>query len=132
MPRRTHGCCCHPERSPEGGVEGPAFEVAKQYSMYILASRSRNLYTGVTGELRKRVVQHKLGFVRGFTKQYRITRLVYYENHSDVRNAIAREKQIKRWRRDKKVKLIEAQNPAWDDLAAEWVADKQVPRLRSG
>jgi len=100
--------------------------------MYILASRSRTLYTGVTGALKDRVMQHKLGLIEGFTKKYRVNRLVYYENYPDVRDAIAREKQIKRWRRQKKVKLIEAQNPAWDDLAARCCDDKQVPRLRSG
>ncbi|MEE9235229.1 MAG: GIY-YIG nuclease family protein [Candidatus Acidoferrales bacterium] len=100
--------------------------------MYILASRSRNLYTGVTGELKHRVMQHKLGVIEGFTRKYRIHRLVYFEIYSDVRDAIAREKQIKRWRREKKVKLIEGQNPTWDDLAAGWFDEKQVPRLRSG
>jgi len=100
--------------------------------MYILASRSRTVYTGVTGGLKDRVMQHKLGLIEGFTKKYRINPLVYYETCPDVRLAIAREKQIKRWRREKKVKLIEAHNPAWGDLAADWFDDKQVPRLRSG
>ena len=100
--------------------------------MYILASRSRTLYTGVTGELRKRVLQHKLGLIEGFTKKYRINRLVYYESYPDVRDAIAREKQIKRWRREKKVKLIEERNPTWDDLATGWAEDKQIPRRGSG
>jgi putative endonuclease len=98
--------------------------------MYILANRSRSVYTGVTGDLPRRVLQHKLGLIEGFTKKYRINRLVYYENYSDVRQAIAREKQVKRWRREKKVALIEAVNPTWEDLAAEWFDEKQIPRLR--
>ncbi|MFQ5662811.1 MAG: GIY-YIG nuclease family protein [Terriglobia bacterium] len=101
----------------------------KRYYVYILASRSRNLYTGVTGELKDRIMQHKLGVIVGFTRKYRVHRLVHLETYSDVRDAIAREKQIKRWRREKKVALIESRNPAWDDLAAEWFDEKQVPRL---
>ncbi len=103
----------------------------KHYCMYMVASRSRTLYTGVTGDLTGRVIQHKQGLIEGFTRQYRIHRLVYFEVYRDVRNAIGREKQIKRWRREKKVALIEKHNPAWDDLAERWYeSEKQVPRLR--
>jgi len=103
----------------------------KRYYMYMVASRSRTLYTGATGRLTGRVIQHRQGLIEGFTSKYRIHRLVYFEVYRDVRNAIAREKQIKRWRREKKVALIEKRNPAWDDLAERWFdCEKQVPRLR--
>ncbi len=99
--------------------------------MYMVASRSRTLYTGVTGDLTGRVIQHKQGLIEGFTRKYRAHRLVYFEVYRNVRNAIAREKQIKRWRREKKVALIEKHNPAWDDLAEKWYeSEEQVPRLR--
>ncbi len=94
----------------------------KRYYVYILASRSRNLYlyTGVTNDLRRRVLEHKQGLLAGFTKKYRIHRLVYFESFNDVREALGREKQIKAWRREKRVALIKSGNPAWDDLAADW------------
>ena len=92
----------------------------KLYYVYILGSRSRNLYTGVTNSLRRRVVQHRLGLKPGFTSKYKISRLVYYEVFGDIRLAIAREKEIKAWRREKKVWLIKKFNPTWADLAADW------------
>jgi putative endonuclease len=84
-----------------------------------MASRSAVLYVGVTSDLNKRVGEHKEGLIPGFTKKYKVNRLVYYESTSDVKAAIAREKQIKRWRREKKVSLIETINRDWDDLAEE-------------
>jgi putative endonuclease len=84
-----------------------------------MASRSGVLYTGVTSDLNKRVGEHKEGQIPGFTKRYRVNRLVYYESTNDINAAIAREKQIKRWRRDKKVHLIETTNRDWNDLARE-------------
>jgi len=92
----------------------------KAFAVYLMASRSKTLYTGVTSDLEKRVYQHKHGLVEGFTKRYRIERLVYFEVHGDVRAAIAREKQIKAWTREKRVALIEGLNPAWQDLAENW------------
>jgi len=86
------------------------------YFVYIVSSRSRNLYTGVTNDLERRISQHKRGLVPGFTKHYRIHRLVYYEEFGDVRAAIEREKQVKHWNRQKRLALIEAQNPTWKDL----------------
>ena len=94
----------------------------KHYYVYIVASRSRVIYTGITNALRKRVWQHKSGEMEGFTKQFHCERLVYFETFQDVRSAIGREKQIKAFRREKKVALIEAQNPTWEDLAAGWYA----------
>jgi len=94
--------------------------VAKRYYVYILASRSRNLYTGVTNSLRRRLIEHRDGKVPGFTSKYKVFRLVHYEIFHDIRNAIAREKEIKGWRREKKVWLIARENPTWHDLAEEW------------
>lgn len=95
----------------------------RAYYVYIVASLSRRLYTGVTNNLARRVYEHKKKRIDGFTKRYHIGRLVYYEPHRDIRQAIAREKQIKAWRRDKKVALIERQNPTWEDLSAGWSSD---------
>ena len=92
----------------------------KQYYVYIMASRSRVLYVGMTNDLQRRVEQHKQKLVEGFTQKYNVTRLVYYEVTSDVHAAIAREKQIKGWRRSKKTELIESVNPTWQDLSEEW------------
>ncbi len=93
-----------------------------EYYVYIMTNASRTLYTGVTNDLQRRVYEHKSGRGSVFTKKYRITRLVYYEAYNDVRNAIAREKQIKGWRRSKKVVLIESQNPDWRDVSLDWLA----------
>jgi putative endonuclease len=94
--------------------------VPDRYFVYILASRSRTIYTGITSSLKKRVREHREGRVPGFTSKYRIHRLVYFESFQDVRAAIGREKEIKGWRREKKLALIETKNPNWDDLAEEW------------
>lgn len=93
----------------------------KQYHVYIVASRSRNLYTGSSSNLVRRIAQHRTGWFRGHTAMYRINRLVYFEQHRTAREMVARERQIKAWSRAKRVALIEAGNPAWDDLAAYWV-----------
>jgi putative endonuclease len=92
----------------------------KRYYVYIMASKGRVLYVGVTGFLTRRVLQHKAGDIEGFTKRYHVNRLVYFEVFRYVNNAIARETEIKKWRRDKKVALIESLNPRWDDLAKGW------------
>ena len=100
-----------------------------------MASRSGVLYVGVTGNLMRRLYQHRTHAVAGFTRKYKVTRLVHYEETAAVAAAIAREKQVKGWLRNKKVALIEAGNPAWDDLAADWFdAERPVadPSLRSG
>ena len=90
---------------------------AKQYYVYILASKiGGTLYIGVTNNLVRRVCQHREKFVEGFTKQYDVTRLVYYEVHSDIEAAITREKQMKKWNRAWKIRLIEEDNPNWDNL----------------
>ncbi len=85
--------------------------------IYILASRQRGtLYVGVTRDLIKRVYEHKSGFVPGFTRQYEVKLLVWYEQCDSVISAIQREKQMKAWRRDWKIELIEKTNPCWHDL----------------
>lgn len=90
------------------------------FYVYILASRSRNLYTGVTNNLYRRVLEHKCQMLAAFTSRYRICRLVHVETFRYVRDAIAREKQIKGWSRAKKLALIEKDNPGWYDLAEGW------------
>lgn len=92
----------------------------KLYCAYMVASRSRTLYVGFTGDLYARVMQHRGGRFEGFTEDYRCHRLVWFERFTDPSPGIAREKQIKRWRREKKVFLIEKENPTWEDLAADW------------
>jgi putative endonuclease len=92
----------------------------KQYYVYIMTNRSKTLYTGVTNDLMRRVYEHKNKMVEGFTKKYKITKLVYFEETNDVQSAIAREKQIKGWLRSKKIALIESVNPEWKDLSEGW------------
>lgn len=87
------------------------------YYTYIVASRSRVLYIGVTNDLARRVREHRQGLIAGFTSKYRVTRLVYFEEFADIRDAIAREKELKGWKRARKVTLIESRNPTWEDLA---------------
>src|SRR6266480_655613 len=99
---------------------GPRWGAIRTYCVYILASRSRVLYTGVTNDLARRVKEHREGLIPGFAQQYRVTRLVYFEQFGDIRAAIAREKQIKGWVRARKIELIEARNPTWADLAEHW------------
>lgn len=94
----------------------------KTYFVYITASISRVLYIGMTGDLPDRISQHKSGkYGSVFTRKYNVNRLVYFEEHARVYDAIAREKQIKRWSRRKKVRLIEEVNPKWRDLSREWI-----------
>ena len=85
-----------------------------------MTNRSKTLYAGVTGKLRERVFQHKTGMFEGFTSRYQLDRLVYWEKYKNVRTAIAREKQIKGWRRIRKIQLIVSMNPTWKDLAEDW------------
>jgi putative endonuclease len=100
----------------------PAVPSSHHAWIYILASRKNGtLYVGVTSDLRFRVGQHKSGAIDGFTKQYHVTTLVYFEEFWEMRDAIAREKMIKGWTRKKKIGLIESVNLDWDDLAAGWV-----------
>ena len=89
----------------------------KQYFVYILASkRNGTLYTGVTNDLKRRVLEHRSGIIEGFSKKYNVHMLVYYERFNGVESAIRREKNIKKWNRRWKLRLIEEFNPSWNDL----------------
>ena len=98
----------------------------REYYVYILTNGKRNLYTGVTSDLLRRVYEHKHKLIDGFTKRYNLTWLAYYEVTSDINSAIAREKQIKGWRRSKKLALVETTNPQWRDLAMAWYGRQGV------
>ena len=91
------------------------------YYVYIMTSRThRVLYIGMTNSLHRRVSEHRAGAVPVFTKKYNVKKLVYYEHTTDVEAAIRREKQLKSWRREKKIQLIESENPTWNDLSLTW------------
>jgi len=92
----------------------------KNYYVYIIAGKSGTLYVGITSNIKKRVYEHKNRLIPGFTDKYGIDRLLYFEAMTDVSSAIKREKQIKAWRREKKVKLIDSLNPQWKDLSEDW------------
>jgi putative endonuclease len=92
----------------------------KNYYIYIMSNRSGTLYVGMTNDIKKRVYQHKNHLIQGFTDKYNIDRLLCVETTSDPISAIRREKQIKRWRRGKKIALVESQNPGRKDLSANW------------
>jgi putative endonuclease len=94
--------------------------IEKRYYVYIVASKSRVIYIGMTGFLMARVLRHRAGEGGEFTRKYRVHRLVYYELFQNVGKAIARETEMKKWRREKKVALIEKDNPTWEDLAEGW------------
>lgn len=98
----------------------------KIYTVYILSSISRSLYTGVTNSLQRRMREHKIGKGSVHAAKYNINRLVYFERHHDIRAAIVREKEIKSWSREKRLKLIEAENLGWIDLAENWFTDEQL------
>lgn len=94
--------------------------IVKTYYVYIVASKTRTLYIGVTNNLLRRLHEHKTKAVAGFTSKYNADRLVYYEQTTDIQAALKREKQLKGWRRDRKKELIQSVNPAWKDLSEEW------------
>lgn len=109
-------CICHSERSEES-----IQEVLFMYFVYILTNWSNKvLYTGVTNNLERRLYEHKNKLVKGFTEKYNVNKLVYLESTTDVKAAIAREKQIKGWSRNKKNVLVESINPQWNDLSENW------------
>lgn len=96
---------------------------SEQYFVYIMANASRTLYIGITNDLQRRCYEHKHKLIAGFTAKYTIRFLVYYEATSDVREALAREKQLKGWLRSKKIRLIESLNHEWKDLSKEWYGE---------
>ena len=108
-------------RQIEAGGESAIGGILRTYCVYIMTNRKQGvLYTGVTNNIERRVHEHKQKLISGFTRRYNLTKLVYYEHTSDVRSAIAREKQIKGLLRAKKIKLIEGMNPGWEDLSNIW------------
>lgn len=92
----------------------------KHYYVYIMSNTARTLHTGVTNDLLRRVDEHRRGLTPGFASKYKLARLVFFEETSDVLDAIAREKQIKGWIRRRKIELIQSLNPDWNDLSADW------------
>ncbi|MBD3295945.1 MAG: hypothetical protein GF392_01090 [Candidatus Omnitrophica bacterium] len=95
-------------------------EIIKTYYVYILANKTRGcLYIGITGDLISRISQHKQGLSYGFSKKYKLKKLVYFERFDNPNDAIAREKRMKKWERTWKIKLIEKHNPSWRDLYPE-------------
>ncbi len=88
--------------------------------VYIMTNAKEALYIGVTSNIERRVYEHKMKLIPGFTQRYNLTRLIYLEEFADIRDAIAREKQLKSWNRSLKIALIERSNPEWQDLAANW------------
>lgn len=114
----------------------------KKYWTYIVSSRSGTLYIGMCNNIERRMAEHKSGEYGGFASKYHCNRLLYFESFDDVRNAIDREKQLKGWRREKKIALIESLNLRWADLAEKWgaemvfanqrMSDKSNPVILSG
>jgi putative endonuclease len=90
------------------------------YFVYIVASPSRTTYIGITNDLVRRVHEHQMKEIPGFTATYHVNRLVWFEEFADPATAISREKQLKGWRREKKIRLIESMNPYWNDLSLAW------------
>ncbi|MDQ6968297.1 MAG: GIY-YIG nuclease family protein [Mariprofundaceae bacterium] len=92
-----------------------------QYYVYILTNWNHKvMYIGMTNNLRRRVYEHQQYMIKGFTSKYHVNKLIYVESTNDVHAAIAREKQLKRWRREKKNNLVASMNPDWNDLSAQW------------
>ena len=104
----------------------------RSYYVYIMASRTKRLYIGVTNDLERRATEHRTGAREGFTKKYKMRRLVYCEAVASIADAIRREKQLKGWRRSKKIALIETANPEWDDLAEGWTPNSETLRFAQG
>ena len=106
----------------------------KTFFVYIMSNKSRRIYVGSSSELQRRVFQHKSKWFERFTSRYKFDMLVYIEPHSDPNEAVARERQIKGWRREKKLRLILSANPDWADLSAEWEEDeswKSIPEAKA-
>ncbi len=95
--------------------------MSREYYVYLITNwNNKVLYTGVTSNLDRRIYEHKNKLIKGFTEKYNINKLVYFEQTNDVFSAISREKEIKKWRREKKNFLIEHKNKKWDDLSEQW------------
>jgi len=108
-------------------------QAVKIYFVYIMSNKSRRLYVGITSRLAARVLEHRNKINKGFTSRYNFDMLVYYEEFGEVMDAIAREKEIKGWLREKKLKLILEANPNWEDLSLVWEEDpswKAIPEAK--
>jgi putative endonuclease len=103
-----------------------------EYYVYIMTNKSRTLYTGVTNDLERRVYEHKHKLIKGFTSKYHITKLVWYETFPDIQQAIEGEKRIKGWVRSRKITIIEAQNPNWEDLSQVWYEGSTKAQEQTG
>jgi putative endonuclease len=104
-----------------------------RYYVYLLTNKNNNvMYVGMTNDLERRVYEHKTKMIPGFTEKYNIEKLVYFEETSDVRSALAREKEIKKWRREKKNNLVVAVNREWNDLSDGWFEISPCGRNDSG
>jgi len=101
------------------------YKSMKRYYVYLLSNRSGTLYVGVTNNLFRRIFEHKHKMIEGFTKRYNIDRLIYFEEFQDIRQAILREKQIKSWRRQKKLELVRIMNETFMDLAKNWYEEER-------
>ena len=96
-------------------------EQQKYYYVYLLSNwNNKVLYIGVTNNLERRIIEHRQKLVPGFTEKYNVNKLVYFEQTNDVISAISREKQLKKWRREKKNALVNSVNPGWKDLSSQW------------
>jgi len=111
-------CFCHPEL-------GSGSKEIMNY-IYIMTNTSKTLYVGVTNNLMRRVYEHKTKRIKGFTKKYNITKLVYYEEYKYIDKAIWREKQLKNWHRQWKINLIEETNKNWEDLSNDWFTKDEL------
>jgi len=94
--------------------------MVRDFHVYVMSNRTHVLYIGVTNDLQRRVYEHKSRAEAGFTNRYHLNRLVYLEHYDDAVTAIAREKQLKGWRRERKIALVESSNPKWSDLSRDW------------
>jgi putative endonuclease len=95
--------------------------LTKNYYIYLMTNWNNNvIYIGVTNNLKRRVFEHKKKLIKGFTEKYNVNKLVYFEETQDINTAITREKEIKKWRREKKDQLVMRANPAWKDLSNGW------------
>ena len=96
----------------------------KDYYVYLLTNcNNKVMYVGVTNDLERRLYEHKNKLIKGFTEKYNVNKLVYYEQSNDVQAAIAREKELKKWRREKKNQLVNTLNPTWRDLSLDWLSN---------
>jgi len=121
--------CCHPELV-SGSLKTIISMRDKTYYVYILTNyKNKTLYIGLTNNLERRIYQHKNELIEGFSKRYKLKKLVYYEEFKNIIDALAREKQLKNWHREWKINLVKGVNPEFKDLAEEWYEEGSEKRL---